>query len=233
MHMKKFLTLFTLMLSGCGTLDFPLGKIDYVTQFPVSVPVVIDKEKYQRPLLLSMVVVDIPFGTVYGKWYFDYVCIYPRKLVWKKEVPEVWKIGPYHNEFNSVVRQYGYQTLPQSESLFSEQKLQGDELIIGAKLKNIEEIFCNTIGSETNSRGEYKGSANMTVKWEVYSIADGKVVYTAETKGSAIGYEFVPVTNHRYYARAFGNAFRQLLTDEKFLKIITDKPVAKKTIIEI
>lgn len=218
------------MLSGCTSItDAP---IPIVPQAVVVEPRDVSQEEYLRPMALDQVVLYMEEGATIGKNRYGTMCLFPEARVWAGSEPEVWTRGQYHNEFKKILKDNGYK-FPEnsSDSLFGHYESTGDELIVRAKVTEVNENFCSATDADLlgNVKGKkYKGSASFSVYWEIYSILDEKVVFKVKSLGSAKGVNFKPLGEHKYFKKAFGNALRNLLSNEGLLLILTTPPNLEK-----
>ena len=208
---------------GCSGMLPDKSTIPIVEQIPVPEPQPLPPNVLARPLILDRVIFDIPRGTVIGETRKGRLCISPQPLKWDYEI-QVLREGEFHREFENIVSQYGYRLPDKPKSLFDEIKPSGAELIIAAKITNLRENNCFALGGLNLDQNVYLGNVRLPVHWEVYSLSQKRVVLVLDNEGSATGDEFKPAWEHHYRARAFGNAFRGLLKNSDFLKLVTSAP---------
>jgi hypothetical protein len=207
---------------GCGSV--PIVDQAPVPPSPQPVPIGIAS----RMLMLDRVVFDIPKGTVIGEFRRGRACIAPEDLIWGAEPPRTLSEGPYHTEFASVITAYGFSGPERPKSLFAQPTLTDDALVIAARVPSIKENRCSGVDVDFfwgSRRPVYKGSVRFVVHWEVFSVAEQRVVLALPTEGSAIGEDFKAPNEQNYYARAFGNALRVLLTRDEFRRLVGRPPV--------
>lgn len=223
---------FLALISGCtATFDKPIKTVE---QVHVSVPTKIEFQSNTRPLALDSVMVYMEKGAVIGENRQGIMCIMPKPRIWGDSEPGIWVRGQYHDIFKALLKEYNFNTpeIPK-DSLFSEYKPTGQELIVRAKITDISENYCSAIGDSTfstPSQTVYKGSVKFSVYWEVYSLSDKKVIYKNTTFGSAVGEKFKPSGEHQYFKTAFGNALKNLLSQQDFIKMINSDESRKKTL---
>lgn len=218
------LLLIILLTSGCAAIIN--APIPIVPQAPVLQPLNASNADFLRPMALDRVIFYMEENSVIGEDRQGTMCILPKPKIWNKSEPEIWVRGLYHKEFKTVLKENGY-IYPETpaDSLFSEYKPTGQELIVRAKISDINENYCfarNFLKTYPNN-AMYKGSVRFVVYWEIYSLLENKVVYRAKTLGSAKGENFKSPKEHQYYKKAFGNALKNLLADKKLLSILTQK----------
>ncbi|OQW31566.1 MAG: hypothetical protein A4E19_08110 [Nitrospira sp. SG-bin1] len=199
-------------LWGCGIMPV-------VEQVPVPNPKPLSELLQTRPLLLDRVVFDIPRGTVVGENRMGNACFRSEEIKWNGN--SAFRDGQYHEEFERVVIQYNYRLLEKPTSLFERYKLSGAELILGARITNLKENHCSGLTGWNLDRGHFKGNVRFLVHWEVFSVAQQKVVQSVDIEASAQVEEFTPVGENNYYVTAFGNAVKGLLANANFHKVVT------------
>jgi hypothetical protein len=210
------------LLVSCA-LALGCGSVPVVEQVPVPSVAPLPSGARVLALLLDRVVFDVPKGTVVGEARRGKACIDPVKIVWRSESPRAFSDGPYHVEFTRVVTGYGFAVPERPKSLFATPTVTGNELIIAARIPTLTENICSGVDINfwTGShKPVYKGNVRFLVQWEVFSVAEKRVVLALETEGSAIGEDFKSPDEQDYRARAFANALRALLSRDEFRELI-------------
>jgi hypothetical protein len=204
-------------LSGCI--------VSNVEQAPVAEPVPLAAALPSRPLRLDRVVFDVPRGAVIGTLMRGF-CIGPDPIKWSAD-SLVLRKGDYHLEFEKVIQKYNFKLPPKPSSMFETTVPTDDELLVAVKISDIKENRCEAIHT-WSGKEIYKGSVRFAVRWEVYSLADLKVVFTLDNVGFAALEEWRPYSRQYYedyyYPTAFGNALRGLLENPEFRKLVVTPP---------
>ena len=211
-----------LLSMGCATNP----SIPIIEQVPIPQLTALPPGVPSRILILDRVIIEIPKGTVVGEQRRGNLCLFPEELKWGAETL-TFREGAYHKEFAQVVTAANFRRPGKPMSLFEFPTLSGIELFVAARVSSVKENVCSAIDAFGSGRGIYKGNVRLGVHWEVYSVADQKVVLALDNECSTIGDGFRPLGEHNLYVRAFGNALRGLLTNEEFRKLATSIPAPK------
>jgi hypothetical protein len=206
-----------LLFQACGT-------VPIIEQIPVPHVIALPSGTPSRVLILDRVIFDIPKDTVIGEKRRGTLCIGPEDLVWRRSEPLTFREGEYHREFGQIVTAANFRVPDKPTSLFDAPSLSGTELVIAARVPTVKENTCSAIDSFGTGRGMYKGSIKLSVHWEVYSVADRKVVLALDNEGTAVSAEFRLFGDYNYYLEAFGNALRGLLSNDDFRRLVTSPP---------
>lgn len=207
------------LLSGCT--------VPVVEQVPVAEVQPIPVEGPLRPLVLDRVIFDVAKGATIGEIMRGF-CLNAQPIKWTSD-PIVMRAGDYHNEFEKLALKYNFKLPPKPTSMFETTPPTGDELVLAARITNIRETRCSTLSAWTNKQ-VYKGSVRFAVHWEIYSLADLKVVFALDNEGSATLNEFTVEFDDWYYPTAFGNALKGLLQNPDFRKIVVSFPKPRNTL---
>jgi hypothetical protein len=202
------------------------GFVPIVEQVPRPIVTPLPEDLPSRPLILDRVVIDIARGTILGEARRGTLCVFAEPHRWNSE-PRTFTNGIYHSEFDRIVSQNNFQLFPKPSSLFDSPKLTGYEMIVAGRITHLTENFCGAINVWAGNQPVVKGSVRLTVRWEVYSVEEEKVVLTFENQGSAVQPDFAPLAETLYGAEAFGNALRGLLVYPEFRDIVTKRPKPK------
>jgi hypothetical protein len=207
--MRIVTTVLLFFLSGCIVSNVEQARVAEPAPLAAAVP--------SRPLRLDRVVFDVRRGAVIGTLMRGF-CLGSDPLKWSTD-SLVLRKGDYHLEFEKVIQKYNFRLPPKPASMFETSVPTGDELVIAAKISDIKENRCEAIHT-WSGKEIYKGSVRFAVHWEVYSLADLKVVFTLDNVGFAALEEWKPYSNRYYedyyYPTAFGNALRGLLENPEF-----------------
>ena len=214
--------LFCLLILGCAP-----GIVPTVDQISVPQVTALPANSVSRPLIFDRLVVDIPRASHLGESRRGHLCLHAEPLKWSFD-SVTRREGQFHIEFERILTQNNFRVPPKPSSLFETPQLTGAELFVAARITKITENVCSTVDMWAPSHQYMKGNARLALRWEVYSIADGKVVVSLETEGSAIQDAFKPTAETSYVVEAFANALRGLLNNEAFRKVTTSIPVSGK-----
>ena len=176
-------------------------------------------------LSLRRVIIEVPKGTVVGERSLGPECFRAEPLKWDSDTL-VYNEGAYHTTFDTLLTQYNFRSRKNQLSLFDAPAPEG-ELQVGAKITNIKQIDCMSEGLFRMGQASHKGSARFSVRWEVYSPKEQKVVLVVENEGSGILDTFKSESEDSYFVRAFAASLKGLLKNENFRKLVTTPAVKK------
>lgn len=199
-------------LPGCGT-------VPVIEQVPVSDPQPLSQLLPSRELFLDKVIFDVPRGTVIGESRRGNACVFPEDIKWNGAAG--FQDGMYHRVFQRLARQYNYRLIENPTSLFERYKFSGTELLLGAKITNVKENSCWGVTGWNNDKSHYRGYVRFSVRWEVFSVSQQRVVLLVDTEASAQLEEFTLVGEDSFYVMAFGNAVKGLLANGDFHRLVT------------
>lgn len=201
------------IIQGCAS-----NPIKMVSQIPVPEVISLPSNVQSRLLILDRVVYDIPKGTVLGEKRQGNLCVFPAPLIWNEEIIE-YNQGDYHREFEKIAKNYNFQLAKKPTSLFGSSISTGDEYLIAAKIVITNHNICSaqTFGEHIPIR---KGNVRFSVRWEMFSVAEKKVVFVFENESSGVLEDFKPYGEDNYFIKAFGNAVKGLLNDKGFRDLV-------------
>jgi hypothetical protein len=220
MRRNLFLLISCFILQGCAS-----NPILMVSQVPVPEVVAFPTNVQSRPLFLDRVVFDVPKGTVLGERRQGNLCVKPAPLIWDQEILE-YNRGDYHKEFEKIATQYNFRLAEKPISLFGSPISTGNELLIAARIvvTNQNACFAMTFNKHIPIR---KGNVRFSVRWEIFSVAEKKVVFVLENESSGVLENFKPFGEDSYYTQAFGNSVRGLLNDKRFRALVIFTPAGQ------
>ncbi len=205
------------ILQGCASNPLPMVSqvaVPEVSALPANLP--------SRPLLLDRVVFDVPKGTVLGEKRQGNLCVHPAPLIWESGVLE-YSRGDYHNEFENMAKQYNFCLVEKPTSLFGTSISTGNELLLAARILVTGHNLCSarTFSQQIPIR---KGNVRFSVHWEVFSVAEKKVVFVFENESSGVLEIFAPFGEDNYFVKAFRHSLKGLLNDERFRALVSSFP---------
>lgn len=184
-----------------------------------------DMFKTTKPLKLGSVVVRVPRGSNVGSLAKGALCIPFRENTWRGG-----RVKVDNSEFTQTFRDEmiaaGYNMVGDPDNLFEDPEAAKARYQIGGL---ITELKANVCYPEYTwwTMDESKGESSVTVKWQVYSVLDGKVVAVIETTGTGKVESAEQLGGENAIFKAFAKAVRFLAADPKFIKLLDpDQPVA-------
>jgi len=171
------------------------------------------------PRLFSSVVVKLPLGEAIGRLHYGWGCFPGAPIVWRggrlnltaEELIET---------FRSELQKANYPVVGDPYALFDEPNVARAEIIVAGLVEKIETTACFPFsGSPTANIGytnSAKGGAYMRVTWQVYSVADERVVHSVTTEGSFQTEELLSGGVPRFLLNAFSSNVQNLISDVGF-----------------
>jgi len=175
-------------------------------------------------LEVSKLVVALPDGKLYGRPHQGLACLANPPVIWKGGSSTISE-GPLVAKVVDALTAVGLQVSRTHEELFITPDRQG-ELVLAGKIVDLEWVTC----------GEYtytgrKGSAYVSVEWQVFSRVAGKVILTTRTEGSFVTEEFKPSNSGSLFVEnAVHAAARNLGANEAFRKLVTAPKTANRAL---
>jgi serine protease Do len=220
-HVAGIMLLFcVLSLTGCAMEPAR----NAVNMSPIAVP----EGMTSKSLYLSKVVTKIPLGEQVLHIYYSW---------WRTSGASVeWRGGHLNltdeemiDSFRHELTQSKYFVLDDSKALFDAPSALRADLLVAGAIEKVETSIWFPFSSSPNASygitSQVQGSTFMKVRWQVYSRADGKIVYEATTEGSFKSDDIITSTIAAFWKRAFSANVRNLIADPAFLAITkSDSP---------
>ena len=118
--------------------------------------------------------------------------------------------------FREELEAHGWPVVGSTENLIEGYDVSGAEVLIGARVTNLEISLCAPLSSFNN--WDTKGSMRMEVEWQVYSPARRSLIGTIETAGSAK--TTTPGDTYDLLSESFSVATNNLLASRQFLNMV-------------
>lgn len=190
------LPLFVLLLclyfsmAGCTTLLSSIQlPVPLAPQVQVEPAVLGPTENQAKYFLLTKIVTQIPTGDRVLNLMHGWGCLNKRSTDWRSG-----KVDITDAEISDVFRQefikHNYKVAGDSSSLFSDATLGVSDLIVAGAIEqtivNVCFPFSASPNIDTSGKIRLKGSSYMKVRWQIYSLLEGKVVLQKVTEGSFV-----------------------------------------------
>lgn len=222
MHKKITFVSFLLTVSilvGCQSAP--------VKQVEVKSTIDIPEGKESKPIMFRKIVVKLRRGEKYGELQAGILCISRGNLKWKSG-KVVWSGDDLTEVFQDELKASNYKVVGDPNALFEDRNSTGAELMIAGNVHGLKANLCypNTGFGDFDSS---KGSAYMSVDWQVYSTLHRRVVYKTTTEGSAIQESTTSGGPADLILDAFGISVRNLLADKGFNQLVLTDLVKNPT----
>jgi hypothetical protein len=166
----KVLIVLTLLfvLSGCA--------VQHTRVIPTSGVEKISTSQTVKSIEVSKIIYALPDGKVYAKPHAGVGCFAQPPITWKGGASSIAD-GPVIGKINGVLTSAAIRTNKPSEELFAKEK--ASDYVLAGKVNDLEVTTCGE-GTFTGR----KGSATVSIEWQIFSNAESKVIRTISTDGS-------------------------------------------------
>ncbi|MBU1425392.1 MAG: hypothetical protein KKH12_01425 [Gammaproteobacteria bacterium] len=208
------LSLCVLTLTGCA-MDPARNALN---KSPIAVP----EGVITKSMHLSKVVTNIPLGDRVLHIYYSW---------WRTSGVSVeWRGGRLNltdeemtDSFRHELTQLKYSVVDDTKALFDAPSVLKADLLVAAAIEKVETSiwfpFSSSPSASYGITSEVQGSTFMQVRWQIYSRADGKVVYETTTEGSFKSDGIITSTIATFLRHSFSANVRNLLADPAILAI--------------
>jgi S1-C subfamily serine protease len=216
-----------LMLAACGT---------QVSQVEIKSPIAITDPVKVKPVAITKVVAKIRRGEDVGEYQVGALCLPNSKISWKSGSKVNLSSEELVDVFREELELNGWPVVGSTEDLFSGYDVSGAELLIAAKITDIETAICFPYSGFGNFMSN--GSMRLKVEWQIYNPARKTIIGTVNTAGSAIIKNVVDDAGYELMAQSFSVAVNNLLANNSFREYVeratlSAEPIPKETIHQI
>lgn len=224
---KYFVLLFALILSACGM---------QVAQVEIKAPIAISDPVKVKPVAITKVVAKIRRGEEVGEYQQGALCVPNSKINWKSGGKVNLSSEELVDVFRDELEINGWPVVGSTDDLFSGYDVSGAELLIAAKITEIETAICYPWIGWGNFKSN--GSMRVRVEWQIYNPARKSIIGTVNTSGSALIEEVVDDAGYELMAQSFAVAVNNLLASDKFRDFserdtLSAEPIDRDTIYKI
>ena len=198
----------------CTLLGTLLGCGNVVQQVAVKAPTVIADQTKVKPVAITKVVAKMRRGADVGGYEIGAFCLPDSRIRWKSGGKVNLSSEELVDVFRDELERYGWPVVGSTDDLFSGYDISGAELLIAAKITDLESTICYPLIGFGNY--DSKGSMRMSVEWQVYNPARKEILGTVITQGSAILNQTMPEADYELMATSFSVAVNNLLASSDF-----------------
>lgn len=198
-----------LLITGCTTT---------VHQVEVKTAIQITDQDSIKPIAITKVVAKIRRGTPVGKLSIGGFCIPLEDIKWRAGNKVNLSSDDLVDVFKEELEINGWPVVGSTENLFEGYDVSGAEVLIAAKIANIETSMCAPLSGFGN--WNIKGSMKIEVDWQVYSPAKRELIGTINTLGSVKIDKASDDANWEFISGSFAIAVNNLLADQRFLDMV-------------
>ncbi|MDH3692715.1 MAG: serine protease [Gammaproteobacteria bacterium] len=171
-----------------------------------------------KPIAITKVAAKIRRGTVVGNLGVGAFCLGSDEVKWRSGNKVYLSNEDLVDVFREELESNGWPVVGSTEDLFEGYDISGAEVLVAARVTDIESKFCAPMAGFGN--WNLKGSMRMDVEWQVYSPARRTLIGTIETQGSADIKKSSDDTNWELLSESFALAANNLIADIRFLEMV-------------
>jgi serine protease Do len=171
-----------------------------------------------KPVAITKVVAKLRRGTEVGNVQGGLACVGYGKIRWQSGGTVNLSSEELVDVFREELEANGWPVAGSTEDLFSGYDLSGAEILIGAKISDIDADICTPMSGFGNF--DQKGSLRMSVDWQIYNPARREIIGELTTLGSHKLTESMPEGGYELMMNAFSVAVNNLLASKDFQGIV-------------
>lgn len=201
------ISLYSLTLISCNNVQ--------VKQAEIKEPIQIDNKAEVKPVAITKVVAKIRRGTEIGAVKTGWFCLGNQQLKWRTGS----KVNMSSEEFTDIFREElevnGWPVVGSTENLFEGYDISGAELLIAAKVSELEMNLCY-VNAGFGDFSNAKGSSRIKVDWQIYNPARKEIIGEVTTEGSSEALKMIEDASYTLLEESFALAVNNLLASEEF-----------------
>lgn len=204
-----FMLMALAILSGCAT---------NVTQVEVKKALEITDPSKIKPIAITKVAAKMRRGEVLGTFRMGALCLSFGNIKWKSGNKVYLSNEELVDVFKEELERNGWPVVGTTDDLFSGYDISGAEVLVAAKISDIETDICAPMSGFGNF--DAKGSMKMDVEWQIYSPARKSLIGTVETQGSTELKRVSDDASFELLQGSFSLAVNNLLASPAFLDMV-------------
>ena len=189
-----------------------------MTQVQVKEAITVQDRSKVKPLAITKVAAKMRRGTVLGEMSIGPLCIPRSDIKWRSGNKVHLSNEELADVFREELEANGWPVMGSTEDLFSGYDVSGAEILIAAKITDINTNMCAPGAGYGN--WDMKGSMNMAIEWQIYSPARKKLIGTLNTKGSHVLKSTSDDASYELLNSSFAVAVNNLIASEDFLSLV-------------
>ena len=218
LHHYRFVQYLKVALSILGILFVACVPAITVQQYEVEQAITVTDPTKIKPIAITKVAAKIKRGTVIGSVKGGWLCIPQMNgdIKWKSGKTIYMDSEELVDIFREELELHGWPVVGSTEDLFSGYDVSGAEVLVAAKINDIECEFC----APNSAFGDWSinGSLNMSVEWQVYSPARKKLIGSVNTQGSIQSSTALDIDE--FLSTSFSRAANNLIASQEFLEMV-------------
>ena len=187
-----------------------------VQQVVYQSPVVVKDKSKVKPVAITKVVGKLRRGQEIGELQVGLFCIPNNKIRWKSGGKVNLSSDELVDVFKDELEKNGWPVVGSTEDLFTGYDVSGAEILIAAKIKDIDSTVCLKMAGFGNF-SDGTGSMRIKVIWQIYNPSRKEIIGEIETSGSSIIKESTPETEYELLNNSFAMAVNNLLASNEFI----------------
>ncbi len=189
-----------------------------VTQVEVKAPIIISDPVKIKPVAITKVIAKIPRGEDVGVYQIGGFCIDNTRILWRTGSKVNLSSEELVDVFREELEVNGWPVVGSTDDLFSGYDVSGAELLIAAKVIELEAAICQPHVGFGNFRS--KGSMRMKVEWQIYNPSRKSTIGSIKTSGSALLQDLVGNAEYDLMSESFAVAVNNLLASDRFRDLV-------------
>ena len=198
-----------LSVSACATA---------IEQVEVKQAIEVTDQTIVKPVAITKVVAKMRRGTEIGTAQGGVFCTTQGKIRWQSGGTVNFSSEELVDVFRDELEINGWPVSGSTDDLFAGYDLSGAELLIAAKISDINANVCMPMVGLGNL--DKKGALRMDVDWQIYNPARKEIIGELETSGSYELKEAMPTGDYELMVGAFAVAVNNLLAAPEFRAIV-------------
>lgn len=194
-----------LFLAGCGM---------QVAQVEVKRPVTVADPVQVKPVAITKVVAKMRRGEVVGETQVGALCVPNSQIKWRSGGKQNLSSEELVDVFREELEANGWPVVGSTDDLFSGYDVSGAELLIAAKITELQAAICYPMSGFGNYNSN--GSMRIGVEWQIYNPARKTIIGTINTQGSASLKDLVDDAGYEMMMQSFAVAVNNLLASQQF-----------------
>lgn len=196
-------------LTGCQT------TVNQVAHKPA---IEISNQDDLKPIAITKVVAKIKRGAEIGAIQFGAFCIDQGKINWKSGGKVNLSTEELVDVFKDELELNGWPVVGSTDDLFSGYDVSGAEILVAAKISQIESAVCYPMTGFGNFT-DAKGSMRIDVDWQIYNPARKEIIGELSSSGSAEVGSMTSGVEYELLNNSFAAAVNNLIATQKFLSL--------------
>jgi serine protease Do len=183
-----------------------------------------------RPVQLTRLIAKLNYGDPIGKLKAGFLCVPHETIRFEPKSQADYGTEEFQQVFRAKIEQLGFKVAGDPNALFPDAEDEPSEFLVGGTINKLFMDVCFPWASLGNTKAS-RGSAQVEVTWQIFSVVDRKVIATIPTKGT---YQEKSSRSGGLYGialAAFAETVEQLVASDAFRSAFVGRPKGVATTI--